>query len=118
MGRGRGREYERAFYGAQYALMAPLFERYGVQLWLPEAGGLMDGAEGVTDGGGHGFSWQAAGQGVESLAGGKGGEDAVEFHLDAVTLVAAHCFPAWSGCWCSLVSANCSSSPRSTVPGR
>jgi len=32
-------EYERAFYGAQYALMAPLFEHYGVQLWMPEAGG-------------------------------------------------------------------------------
>jgi site-specific DNA recombinase len=32
-------EYERAFYGAQYASMAPLFEHYGVQLWLPEAGG-------------------------------------------------------------------------------
>ncbi len=31
-------EYERAFYGSQYALMAPLFEHYGVQLWLPEAG--------------------------------------------------------------------------------
>ena len=26
-------EYERAFYGSQYALMAPLFEHYGVQLW-------------------------------------------------------------------------------------
>jgi hypothetical protein len=25
-------EYERAFYGAKYALMAPLFEHYGVQL--------------------------------------------------------------------------------------
>jgi site-specific DNA recombinase len=35
-------EYERAFYGAQYALMAPLFEHYGVQLWLPEAGGRVD----------------------------------------------------------------------------
>ncbi|MGH3404902.1 MAG: recombinase family protein [Streptosporangiaceae bacterium] len=35
-------EYERAFYGSQYALMAPLFEHYGVQLWLPEAGGLVD----------------------------------------------------------------------------
>jgi len=32
-------EYERAFYGSQYALMAPLFEHYGVQMWLPEAGG-------------------------------------------------------------------------------
>ena len=35
-------EYERAFYGSQYALMAPLFEHYGVQLWLPEAGGPAD----------------------------------------------------------------------------
>ncbi len=35
-------EYERAFYGAQYALMAPLFEHYAVQLWLPEAGGQVD----------------------------------------------------------------------------
>jgi site-specific DNA recombinase len=30
-------EYERAFYGSQYAAMAPLFEHYGVQLWMPEA---------------------------------------------------------------------------------
>ena len=35
-------EYERAFYGSQYALMAPLFEHYGVQPWLPEAGGQVD----------------------------------------------------------------------------
>jgi site-specific DNA recombinase len=35
-------EYERAFYGAQYALVAPLLEHYGVQLWLPEAGGRVD----------------------------------------------------------------------------
>jgi len=35
-------EYERAFYGSQYALMVPLFEHYGVQLWMPEAGGLVD----------------------------------------------------------------------------
>jgi DNA invertase Pin-like site-specific DNA recombinase len=35
-------EYERAFYGNQYGLMAPLFEHYGVQLWLPEAGGQVD----------------------------------------------------------------------------
>ncbi|HXT93953.1 MAG TPA: recombinase family protein [Trebonia sp.] len=35
-------EYERAFYGSQYALMAPLFERYGVQFWMPEAGGRVD----------------------------------------------------------------------------
>lgn len=31
-------EYERAFYGSQYAAMAPLFEHHGVQLWIPEAG--------------------------------------------------------------------------------
>src|ERR1700730_8370975 len=35
-------EYERAFYGSQYAAMAPLFEHYGVQLWTPEAGGRVD----------------------------------------------------------------------------
>ena len=32
-------EYERAFYGAQYASMAPLFAHYGIVLWTPEAGG-------------------------------------------------------------------------------
>src|SRR5580693_7309890 len=32
-------EYERAFYGSQYASMAPLFEHYGVSLWMPEVGG-------------------------------------------------------------------------------
>ena len=35
-------EYERAFYGSQYATMAPLFEHYGVQLWMPETGGRVD----------------------------------------------------------------------------
>jgi site-specific DNA recombinase len=35
-------EYERAFYGSQYALVAPLLEHYGVQLWMPEAGGRVD----------------------------------------------------------------------------
>src|SRR5271165_157916 len=35
-------EYERAFYGSQYALMAPLFEHYGIQLWIPEVGGRVD----------------------------------------------------------------------------
>jgi site-specific DNA recombinase len=35
-------EYERAFYGSQYAAMAPLFEHCGVQLWMPEAGGRVD----------------------------------------------------------------------------
>ena len=35
-------EYERAFYGNQYASMAPLLEHYGVQLWMPEVGGQVD----------------------------------------------------------------------------
>jgi site-specific DNA recombinase len=35
-------EYERAFYGGQYVAMAPLLEHYGVQLWMPEAGGRVD----------------------------------------------------------------------------
>jgi hypothetical protein len=35
-------EYERAFYGNQFTLMAPLFDHYGVQLWMPEAGGAVD----------------------------------------------------------------------------
>jgi len=35
-------EYERAFYANQYTLMAPLFEHYGVGLWLPEVGGRVD----------------------------------------------------------------------------
>jgi site-specific DNA recombinase len=46
VGRGGIGQYERAFYGAQYASMAPLFEHYWVQLWTPEAGGRIDfGAE-------------------------------------------------------------------------
>jgi site-specific DNA recombinase len=32
-------EYERAFYGSQFASMAPLFEHYGITLWMPEVGG-------------------------------------------------------------------------------
>ncbi|MCW2931883.1 MAG: recombinase family protein [Actinomycetia bacterium] len=35
-------EYERAFYGSQYAMVAPLLRHYGVQLWMPEAGGRVD----------------------------------------------------------------------------
>ena len=35
-------EYERAFYGGQYASMVPLFEHYGIQLWMPEVGGRVD----------------------------------------------------------------------------
>ena len=39
-------EYERAFCGSQFASMAPLFEHYGVQLWMPDVGGRVDfGAE-------------------------------------------------------------------------
>jgi len=32
-------EYERAFYGSQYAAMAPLLEHYGARLWMPQTGG-------------------------------------------------------------------------------
>jgi site-specific DNA recombinase len=35
-------EYERAFYGNQYASMAPLFEHYSITLWMPEVGGRVD----------------------------------------------------------------------------
>src|SRR6266702_3852496 len=35
-------EYERAFYGSQYASMAPLAGHYGVSLWMPEVGGRVD----------------------------------------------------------------------------
>jgi site-specific DNA recombinase len=35
-------EYERAFYGSQYAMVAPLLQHYGVQLWMPESGGRID----------------------------------------------------------------------------
>jgi DNA invertase Pin-like site-specific DNA recombinase len=35
-------EYERAFYGNQYVSMAPLFEQYGISLWMPEVGGRVD----------------------------------------------------------------------------
>jgi DNA invertase Pin-like site-specific DNA recombinase len=38
-------EYERAFYGAQYASMAPLLAHYGIQLWMPETGGPVGGGE-------------------------------------------------------------------------
>jgi hypothetical protein len=38
-------EYERAFYGSQYAAITPLFEHYGVQLWTPETGGQVDYAK-------------------------------------------------------------------------
>jgi len=35
-------EYERAFYGGQYASVAPLLEHYGIALWAPEVGGRID----------------------------------------------------------------------------
>jgi hypothetical protein len=35
-------EYERAFYANQYASMAPLFEHYGIGLWMPDVGGRVD----------------------------------------------------------------------------
>jgi site-specific DNA recombinase len=35
-------EYERAFYGGQYASMAPLSEHFGIQPWMPEVGGRID----------------------------------------------------------------------------
>ncbi|MEU7871279.1 recombinase family protein [Dactylosporangium sp. NPDC049140] len=46
--RGRGfdavviGEPQRAFYGNQFGLTFPLFEHYGVQLWVPEVGGAID----------------------------------------------------------------------------
>ncbi|MFF3377611.1 recombinase family protein [Streptomyces sp. NPDC002680] len=33
---------ERAFYGNQFATMAPLFEHYGIEVWIPELGGAVD----------------------------------------------------------------------------
>jgi site-specific DNA recombinase len=38
-------EYERAFYGGQYSSMAPLFQHYGIQLWMPEVGGPVGNGE-------------------------------------------------------------------------
>src|ERR1700733_4341875 len=35
-------ERHRAFYGNQYGLTFPLFEHYGVPLWVPEVGGPID----------------------------------------------------------------------------
>ena len=35
-------EFERAFYGNQFRDLAPLFNLYGVQLWLPELNGPVD----------------------------------------------------------------------------
>ncbi|WP_341721307.1 recombinase family protein [Micromonospora sp. FIMYZ51] len=35
-------EPQRAFYGNQFGLTFPLFEHYGVSLWVPEVGGAVD----------------------------------------------------------------------------
>ncbi|GAB4052347.1 recombinase family protein [Catellatospora paridis] len=35
-------EFERAFYGDQFLRLAPLFDCYGVQVWLPELDGPVD----------------------------------------------------------------------------
>ncbi len=35
-------EPQRAFYGNQYSLIMPVFAHYGVELWVPEVGGLID----------------------------------------------------------------------------
>ncbi|WP_228718513.1 recombinase family protein [Kitasatospora acidiphila] len=35
---------ERAFHGNQFSVMAPLFEHYGVAVWIPELGGAADPA--------------------------------------------------------------------------
>lgn len=39
-------EYERAFAGDQLLNLAPLLDKHGVQLWLSEAGGPVDLADG------------------------------------------------------------------------
>lgn len=38
-------EFERAFFADQHTELAPIFERYGVQLWLPELEGPVDFAD-------------------------------------------------------------------------
>jgi hypothetical protein len=35
-------EPQRALYGNQYGLTFPVFVHYGVQLWVPEVGGVVD----------------------------------------------------------------------------
>jgi site-specific DNA recombinase len=42
-------EPHRAFYGNQYGLTFPLFEHYGVSLWVPEVGGPIDPANEAHD---------------------------------------------------------------------
>lgn len=33
---------ERAFHGSQFSVMVPLFEHYGIAVWIPELGGAAD----------------------------------------------------------------------------
>jgi site-specific DNA recombinase len=42
-------EPHRAFYGNQYGLTFPIFEHYGVPLWVPEVGGPIDSANEAHD---------------------------------------------------------------------
>ncbi|GAA2405957.1 recombinase family protein [Actinomadura vinacea] len=42
-------EPHRAFYGGQYGLTFPLFDHYGVPLWVPEIGGVIDPANEAHD---------------------------------------------------------------------
>ncbi|WP_261561840.1 recombinase family protein [Frankia tisae] len=42
-------EPHRAFYGNQYSLVHPVFEHYGVVLWVPEVGGPIDPASEAHD---------------------------------------------------------------------
>ncbi|MGW6494978.1 recombinase family protein [Nonomuraea angiospora] len=42
-------EPQRTFYGNQYSLTFPLFEHFGVQLWVPEVGGPIDPANEAHD---------------------------------------------------------------------
>jgi hypothetical protein len=42
VGCGRDRGVRAGVYGNQYASMAPLFEHYGIGLWMPEVGGRAD----------------------------------------------------------------------------
>lgn len=52
-GRGFGAvvigEPHRAFYGNQYGLTFPLFQHYGVALWVPEVGGPIDPSNEAND---------------------------------------------------------------------
>lgn len=42
-------EPHRAFYGNQYGLTFPLFQHYGVPLWVPEVSGAIDPANEAHD---------------------------------------------------------------------